>query len=172
MNNQSQKLPLLVVSASPYMRGMIKFVLETLLEADVTELESEEKALNYLRHLDEAPSMIIYDYTPNAYLLEDFVAYLKEHAKKVKIMVLVDKFRDEVKNILDMTRFTVLEEVGLPANLLEEAKTLFKNSDYANQVEYCRIDMNFLEILDGINKNLFIKIGDKFIKLFNEDETT
>src|SRR5690606_26970632 len=124
MNNQSQKLPLLVVSASPYMRGMIKFVLETLLQTDVTELESEEKALNYLRNLDEAPSMIIYDYVPNAYLLEDFVSYLKEHSKKVKIMVLVDKIREEVKNLLDMSRFTLLEESGLPSNLFEQTKLL------------------------------------------------
>jgi len=172
MNNQSQKLPLLVVSASPYMRGMIKFVLETLLQTDVTELESEEKALNYLRNLDEAPSMIIYDYVPNAYLLEDFVSYLKEHSKKVKIMVLVDKIREEVKNLLDMSRFTLLEESGLPSNLFEQTKLLFKNTHYANTVDFCRIDMNFLAILDGINKNLYIKIGEKFIKVFNEDDNT
>ncbi|HLT23454.1 MAG TPA: HD domain-containing phosphohydrolase, partial [Bacteriovoracaceae bacterium] len=172
MKKNQKKLPLLVVSASPYMRGMIKFVLETLLQTDVTELESEEKALNYLRELDEAPSMIIYDYTPNAYLLEDFVAYLKANSKKVKIMVLVDKVREDVKNILDISHFKLLEEVGLPNNLLEEVKTLFKESSYTNTEDYCRIDMNFLAILDGINKNLFIKIGEKFIKVFNEDDNT
>lgn len=172
MNKESKNLPLLVVSSSPYMRGMIKFVLETLLQTDVTELESEEKALNYLRHIDAAPSMIIYDYTPNAYLLEDFVAYLKENSKKVKIMVLVNRIREEVKNLLDMSKFTLLEESGLPNNLFEEAKLLFKNTHYSNTADYCRIDMNFLAILDGINKNLFIKIGDKFIKIFNEDDNT
>ena len=151
---------------------MIKFVLETLLLADVTELESEEKALSYLRELNEAPSMIIYDYTPNAYLLEDFVSYLKEHSTKVKIMVLVDKIREDFKNLLDATRFKLLEEIGLPNNLFDEAKTLFKDSVYSNEEEYCRIDMNFLQILDGINKNLFIKIGEKYIRVFNEDDNT
>lgn len=172
MNNMKKKLPLLVVSTSPYMRGMVKFVLETLLQTDVTELESEEKALYYLRELDEAPGMIIYDYTPNAYLLEDFVSYLKESSKKVKIMVLVDKVREDVANLLDAANFKLLEEIGLPNNLFNEARTIFKDSIYSNEEEFCRIDMNFLAILDGINKNLFIKIGDKFIKIFNEDDNT
>lgn len=172
MKNMKSKLPLLVVSNSPYMRGMVKFVLETLLQTDVTELESEEKALNYLRQLDEAPGMIIYDYTPNAYLLEDFVAYLKESSRKVKIMVLVDKVREDVATVLDSTKFKLIEEIGLPNNLFNEAKAIFGDSVYTNEEDYCRIDMNFLAILDGINKNLYLKIGEKFIKVFNEDDNT
>jgi len=73
MSTTVKKLPFLVVSNSPYMRGILKFVLETLLHTEVTELESEEKALSFLKNLESVPSMIVYDYTPNAYLLEDFV---------------------------------------------------------------------------------------------------
>ena len=86
MSNEVKRAPFLVVSASPYMRGILKFVLETLLLADVTELESEEKALSFLKNLEHSPSMIVYDYTPNAYLLEDFVAYLKENSKFLPIV--------------------------------------------------------------------------------------
>ena len=38
MNTPIRKLPFLVVSSSPYMRGILKFVLETLLHTDVAEL--------------------------------------------------------------------------------------------------------------------------------------
>lgn len=174
MNIEIKKAPFLVVSASPYMRGIIKFVLETLLLADVTELESEEKGLSYLKNLDQAPSMIIYDYTPNAYLLEDFIGYLKENSKKVRIVILVDEIREEGKELLkEFQQMQLMEEANLPNDLVEESQKIFGGSPYINDSEYCRIDIDFLSILDGINKNLFIKLGsDKYIKIFSEDDNT
>lgn len=174
MTNVIKKLPFLVVSTSPYMRGILKFVLETLLHTEVTELESEEKALSFLKNLDHSPSMIVYDYTPNAYLLEDFVGYLKETSKLVRIVILVDKIREEGKELLkDQHQMLLMDEGHLPGNLVEESKHLFEGSPYLNEEVYCRIDINFLSILDGINKNLFIKIGaDKYIKIFHEDDDT
>ncbi len=174
MTTTIKKLPFLVVSTSPYMRGILKFVLETLLHTEVTELESEEKALSFLKNLESVPSMIVYDYTPNAYLLEDFVGYLKEHSKLVRIVVLVDKIREEGKEILkDQHQMLLMDESHLPGNLVEESKHLFSGSPYLNEEAYCRIDINFLSILDGINKNLFIKIGaDRYIKISHEDDDT
>lgn len=174
MTTQTKKLPFLVVSNSPYMRGILKFVLETLLHTEVTELESEEKALTFLKNLEQVPSMIVYDYTPNAYLLEDFVGYLKDNSKLVRIVVLVDKIREEGKDLLkELHQMLLMDESHLPGNLVEESKHLFSGSPYLNEEKFCRIDISFLSILDGINKNLFIKIGsDKFIKLFHEDDTT
>jgi hypothetical protein len=156
-----KKVPFLVVSNSPYMRGILKFVLETLLHAEVTELDTEEKALLFLKNLELVPSMIIYDYEPNAY-------YLKEHSKKVKIIILVNQIREEGKELLkDVHQVTLMEEHSLPGNLVEAAKDTFIGSPYLNDEAYCRIDLNFLTILDGINKNLFIRIGqDKYIKIF------
>lgn len=174
MSTPVKKLPFLVVSNSPYMRGILKFVLETLLHTEVTELESEEKALSFLKNLEQVPSMIVYDYTPNAYLLEDFVGYLKDNSKLVRIVILVDKIREEGRELLkDQHQMLLMDETHLPNNLVEEAKHLFAGSPYLNEETHSRIDINFLSILDGINKNLFIKIGnDKFIKLFHEDDNT
>lgn len=168
------KMAFLVVSTSPYMRGILKFVLETLLDADVTELESEEKALLFLKNIDHQPSMIVYDYTPDAYLLEDFVGYLKEHSKFVRIVVLVDEIRAEGKEILkDIQQVKLMQESNLPGELVEEAQKIFADSPYINESPYCRIDIDFLTKLDGINKNLFLRLGDdRFIKIFNEDENT
>lgn len=174
MTNEVKRAPFLVVSSSPYMRGILKFVLETLLLADVTELESEEKALTFLKNLQHAPSMIVYDYTANAYLVEDFVSYLKENAKFVRIVIMVDEVREEGKELLkDVQQMKLMNESCLPHDLVEEAQRIFDDSPYINDSEYCRIHINFLSILDGINKNLFIRIGnDKYIKIFNEDDTT
>jgi len=174
MTAPTKKLPFLVVSTSPYMRGILKFVLETMLHTEVTELESEEKALSFLKNLDAVPSMIVYDYTPNAYLVEDFVGYLKDNSKLVRIVILVDKIREEGRELLkDQHQMLLMDETHLPGNLIEEAKHLFSGSPYLNEEPYCRIDINFLSILDGINKNLYIKIGlDKFIKIYHEDDTT
>lgn len=168
------KLPFLVVSSSPYMRGILKFVLETSLHTEVTELESEEKALSFLKNLDSVPSMIIYDYTPNAFLLEDFITYLKDNSKLVRIVILVDKIREEGKELLkDQHQMVLMDESTLPNALVEESQQLFAGSPFLNQEPYCRIDINFLSILDGINKNLFIRIGnEKYIKIFNEDDNT
>lgn len=162
------------MSNSPYMRGILKFVLETLLHTDVTELESEEKALLFLRNLELVPSMIVYDYTSNAYLLEDFVAYLRDHSKYVRIIVLVNQVRAEGKDLLKkIPQLMLMDESTLPDSLIEEAKKTFAATPYLNEAAYCRIDIDFLSILDGINKNLFIKIGaDKYIKIFNEDDNT
>ena len=164
----------LVVSSSPYMRGILKFVLETLLDAEVTELESEEQALSFLRNIDHGPSMIVYDYTPNAYLLEDFVGYLKEHAKFVRIVILVDEIRPEAKDILkDIQQVKLMQESSLPGELVIEAQSLFADSPYINESPYCRINIDFLSKLDGINKDLFIRLSaDKFIKIFNENDNT
>lgn len=174
MTEPVRKLPFLVVSSSPYMRGILKFVLETLLHTEVTELESEEKALSFLKNLDSVPSMIIYDYTPNAYLLEDFIGHLKDNSKLVRIVILVDKIREEGKELLkDQHQMTLMDESTLPKALVEDAQKLFSGSPFLNEEEYCRIDINFLTILDGINKNLFIRIGaDKYIKIFHEDDNT
>lgn len=173
-NTTIKKLPFLVVSSSPYMRGILKFVLENMLHTEVTELESEEKALSFLKNLEHVPSMIVYDYTPNAFLLEDFITYLSDNSKLVKIVILVDKIREEGKELLkDQNQMLLLDESSLPAGLIEEAKKLFKGSPYLNEDPYCRINIDFLSILDGINKNLYIKLGaDKFIKLFHEDDNT
>lgn len=170
---QELKLPLLVVSANPYMRGILKFVLETKLHLDVTELDSEETALSYLREVGERPAMIIYDYNPHAYLLEDFVSYMNHHSKEVRVIVLIDKVREEAVKLLRPTpQIKLMDEPRIPVDLVEAAKTLFSGTPYENTTEYCRVDVNFLTILDGINKNLYIKIGDKFIQLFQEEDDT
>lgn len=167
------KLPLLVVSANPYMRGILKFVLETRLHLDVTELDSEEKALTYLREIGPRPAMIIYDYNPHAYLLEDFVSYMHNHSKEVRIIILIDKVREEAVKLLRPTpQIKLMDEPRIPVDLVEAAQTLFAGSPYENTTEFCRVDINFLGILDGINKNLYIKIGDRFIQLFQEEDDT
>src|SRR5690606_10940498 len=151
--SEVKKVPFLVVSASPYMRGILKFVLESHLHTEVTELESEEKALLFLKNLEHQPSMIVYDYMPNAYLVEDFLGHLKEFSKTVRIIVLVNKVREEGSKLLkDVKQMKLMDEFGLPTNLIQEAQTLFHGSPMLNTDEYCRIDINFLSILDGINK--------------------
>ena len=174
MTVEQKKIPFLVVSSSPYMRGILKFVLETLLQVDVTELESEEKALSFLKNIDNQPSMIVYDYTPNAYLLEDFVGYLKDHAKFVRIVVLVDEIREEGRDLIKgIPQVKLMQESGLPGELVDEAIKIFQGTPFLSDSRYCRIDIDFLTKLDGINKNLFICLGaDKYIKIFNEDDNT
>jgi len=174
MINTINKTPILIISQSPYMRGIIKFVMESLLHTDVTELESEEKALQFLKEVEVSPGFIIYDYRSNSYLVEDFVIYLKENYKHIRIIVLVDEVRTEGVELLKNTeQIKLLDESHIPIGLINEAKEVFGNSAFLNSDPYCRIDINFLSILDGINKNLYIKIGqEKFVKVFNENDNT
>jgi HD-GYP domain-containing protein (c-di-GMP phosphodiesterase class II) len=167
-------LPLLVISSSPYMRGILKFIIEGQLTTNVTELESEEKALIYVKNLNQQIGMIVYDYVPDAYLLEDFIIFLKQHSNNVKIIVLIDKIRDESRELFkDFSQILLLDEYELPFKLIDETVKKSPFSHFVNKSEYCRIDINFLSILDGINKNLFLKLGEeKFVKVFNEDDLT
>jgi response regulator RpfG family c-di-GMP phosphodiesterase len=173
MTEINQHLPFLVVSSSPQLRKILKFVLESTIRADVTELESEEKALLFLKNLSITPSMIVYDYTPNSFLVEDFVGYLKDNSKGVRIVILVDSIREEGRDLLkNIPQIKLIKESDLPNELIKEAQIFFQNSSHINQDEYRRIDMDFLSILDGINKDLFIKLGqEKFVKVFNENES-
>lgn len=174
MNEEIKTVPFLVISQNPYIRGILKFILETQLHAYVTELESEEKALLYLKGSGVFPGMIIYDYEPDAYLLEDFVVYLQSNYKDIKIIVLIDKINAAGKEMLKYaTQFRLLDENELPGNLIREAEKAFLDSKFENTSEYCKIELRFLSILDGVNKNLYIKLGkDKFVKLFDEDDDT
>jgi len=167
-------VPILLVSHNPYLRGILKFISETMLKTEVTELESEEKALLYLKNLTVFPSMIVYDYSPNAYLLEDFVLHLKHHCNKVKIIILIDKVTDEGKQILkEISQITLINKLELPYNLIEQVKENVHSPQFVNKSEYCHIELRFLSILDGINKTLYVRIGkEKFLKLFNEDDNT
>jgi len=175
MDETNKKLSFLVVSPSQYLRQILKFVLETYVKAEVTELESEEKALSFLKGLTLSPSLIVYDYSPNSFLVEDFVGHLRENStKNVRIVILVDSIRQEGKEILKSTpQMTILKKSDLPSDLIKECQNYFLETPFVNQDEFCRIDINFLNVLDGINKDLYIKIGqDKFIKVFNENEST
>ncbi|MFL5783080.1 MAG: HD-GYP domain-containing protein, partial [Bacteriovoracaceae bacterium] len=80
----------------------------------------------------------------------------------------------EGKELLkELEQFKLVDESTLPTSLVDEAKSLFEASPYINESGYCRIGIDFLSILDGINKNLYIRIGaDRYIKIFNEDDTT
>ena len=171
--DSNQKIPFLVISANPFLRGILKFVLESLLMIDATELENEEKALNYLRNLEIFPSMIVYDYTPDAYLLEDFIVYLREFSKDVHIVVLTDEVTEEARDFFrDIPQLVLIKKSDLPDSLLKQSKKVFSHIPFQNVEEFCQIDSRFLSILDGVNKNLFVKIGPKFVCLFNEDDNT
>lgn len=174
MTVETNKTPILIISQSPYMRGIIKFVMESLLHTDVAELESEEKALLFLKNVEVSPGIIIYDYRANSYLVEDFVIYLKENYKHIRIIVLVDQVREEgVELLKNVEQIKLLDETQIPMGLISEAKEMFGKSSFLNADPYCRIDINFLSILDGINKNLYLKIGqEKFVKVFNENDDT
>lgn len=171
--DSNHKIPFLIISANPFLRGILKFVLESLLMIDATELENEEKALNYLRNLEIFPSMIVYDYTPDAYLLEDFIVYLRDFSKDVHIVVLTDEVTDEARDFFrDIPQLVLIKKSDLPDSLLNQSKKSFSHIPFQNVEEFCQIDSRFLSILDGVNKNLFVKIGPKFVCLFNEDDNT
>jgi hypothetical protein len=84
MMSQDSLAPFLLISSNVYLRGILRFILEAKLLAQVTEIDSEESALNYLKQSQNEYSVIIYDYVPDAYLVEDFVNYLNSNPKKNK----------------------------------------------------------------------------------------
>jgi response regulator RpfG family c-di-GMP phosphodiesterase len=60
----------------------------------------------------------------------------------------------------------------LPQNLIDSAVSTFDDSPYINNSHYCRINLKFLSLLDGINKDLYIKVGNSYIKIFKDNDKT
>jgi HD-GYP domain-containing protein (c-di-GMP phosphodiesterase class II) len=165
-------VPFLLISTNAYLRGILRFILEAKLLSQVTEIESEESALSFLKSSQNEYSVIIYDYVPNAYLVEDFVKHLKANPKKIKIIILFNDHLADQTIFDDLKQIEILHHNQLPQNLIDAAITAFNDSPYINQNPYCRINLNFLTLLDGINKDLYIKVANNFIKIFKDNENT
>lgn len=147
-----------IVSKRAAFRETVRFVLEWQFVCNVTTSDSESAALEYLRNTDVFPNMIIYEYVPDAYLLEDFMVYIKESGKPVHFMVLADKISGKAQTFFETQKYFHLVKTG---NLWQEVFDISRESfkiAVDNVEPWCRIHLDALEALKGVGKDLYVKL--------------
>lgn len=170
-----KKINYLVVSKRPAFRELVRFVLEWQFVCAVQTSDSESAALEYLRGLDgEFPHMIIYEYEPDAFLVEDFIVYIKESKKKVQFLVLADKINGQVSDYFHtLPTFHIIQKEAMWPRVQHYTRESFQDVVRDGEDPLCRIHMDGLDALNGVDKDLFLKLpSGKFVKLFESGGST
>jgi response regulator RpfG family c-di-GMP phosphodiesterase len=143
-------------------------VLEWQYDCVVTTVESESDALEYLRLIDVFPHLIIYEYVPDAFLVEDFIVYVKESQKRLQFLVLAEKIHGPSGAYFEsMPTFHLVKRELLWPKAWQLIRESFKGIITEAQEPMCRIHMSALDALNGIDKDLYLKLpSGKMVHLF------
>jgi hypothetical protein len=157
-----------VVSKRSAFRELVRFVLEWQFQCEVFTSDSESAALEYLRSTQVFPNMIIYDYEPDAFLVEDFLVQVKESAKPVHFLVLADKIYGPTADWFEtLSHFHLVPKNALWSEIFTLTRKSFAGQVQDNVEPWCRIHLDGWEALSGMTKDLFIKLSSgKMVRLF------
>ncbi len=164
----TEKVHYFVVSKRAGFRELTRFILEWQYDCVVTTSDSESAALEYLRQIDIFPHMIVYDYEPDAFLVEDFIVYIKESRKPVHFLVLAEKIHGPTGAYFESypTFHLVKKELMWP-KIFGLTRESFKGIVADNTDPMCRLHMEGLDSISGIDKDLFLKLpSGKMVRLF------
>ncbi len=169
---ESDYINYLIVSGKKEFSEIIRFIVECRFKSNVSVSQNPSDAMEYLKKANSFPQLIIYDYDPDCFLVEDFIMYLRQNAHSTHIAILVDnvsKTTESVFQNLDNVH-PITRENCLP-ELQKLSLNLFCKKEILNGEPYCRIHLDAVDILDGVRNYLYISLNSgKFIKLFNEDD--
>lgn len=157
-----------VVSKRPAFRELVRFVLEWQFVCEVFTSDSESAALEYLRATEIFPNMIIYDYEPDAFLVEDFLVQVKESAKPVHFLVLADKIHGPTADWFEtLSHFHLVPKPALWTEIFTLTRKSFVGQVRDNLEPWCRVHLDGWEALSGVTKDLFIRLpSGKMVRLF------
>lgn len=157
-----------VVSKRAGFRELVRFVLEWQFVCKLTTSGSESDALEYLRATDVFPNMIIYEYEPDAYLVEDFIVYIKQSQKPVHFIVLADKITGRMAEDFErLKNFHLVQKTQLWLQILNLSRLSFKGIITDASEPLCRIHLDGLAALTGVTKDLYIKLpSGRMVRLF------
>ncbi|MCE3014055.1 MAG: hypothetical protein LW878_13425 [Proteobacteria bacterium] len=158
----------LVVSKNTAFRELTRFILEWQFDCVIETCADESEALKYLKTIEVFPHMILYEYESDAFLVEDFIVYVKESQKPVHFLVMAEKIQDTIlPHFQNLKHFHLTKKENMLTDILEISRGAFINVIKLNTHAMCRIHFDTLEAIDGIDKDLYIKLpSGKFVKLF------
>ncbi len=157
-----------VVSKRPAFRELVRFVLEWRYVCKVETSDSEAAALEYLRHATVFPNMIIYDYEPDAFLVEDFILSVKESRKPVQFLVLAEKIHEKAQGWFEsLPTFHLVQRQELWNNVFRLTHEAFAEHEQDNTDPWCRIHLDAYASLGGLARDLYLKMASgKMLRLF------
>lgn len=169
----SEPVNYFVVSKRASFRELVRFVLEWQFISHVNTSDSESAALEYLRATDDFPNMIIYDYESDAFLVEDFMVYVKESGKPVHFLVLAEKITGEASDWFEHQKYFHLVKTNeLWERVFNLSRESFKMVTDSTD-PWCRIHLDALGSLNGVSKDLYIKLpSGKLVRLFESGNVT
>ncbi len=163
----------LVVSKRPAFRELVRFVLEWQYECEVQTSDSEARALEYLRDANvHFPHMIIYEYEPDAYLVEDFIASVKDSQRPVEFLVLAEKIHGPVGSYFEsLPTFHLIKKDAMWERIMHYTRESFAAHSRQNTRPMCRIHFDGLDALNGVDKDLYLRLpSGKMVRLFESGQ--
>jgi HD-GYP domain-containing protein (c-di-GMP phosphodiesterase class II) len=169
----TDKVHYLIVSKRASLRELVRFVLEWKFECLVQTCENESEALEYLRDIQIFPHMIIYDYEPDSFLVEDFIVYVKQSHKPIHFLVLADKISDSIfPHFEQLKHFHLIKKDTMWQEVIDLSQSSFKHVIEMNHQNLCRIHMKTLDSINGLNQHLSMKLpSGKMIQLSNTGQS-
>lgn len=158
----------LVVSKNTAFRELTRFILEWQFDCTIETCDDESAALKYLKTIEIFPHMIIYEYESDAFLVEDFIVSVKESHKPVHFLVMAEKIQETIlPHFQHLKHFHLTKKENMLTDVLEISRGAFINVIKMNTNPMCRIHFDTLDTLDGVDKDLYLKLpSGKFVKLF------
>src|SRR5690606_15044772 len=113
---------------------------------------------------------LIYDYDPFSYFVED----LKKIPKtKLEVFILTRVEHEQNLQAFEQeTGFRLLQKEEIPLGLIRLLCSKLSSSALMNDSAFCPISINLLIRFDGIKKNLYIKVANRMVMIFSEEEKT
>jgi response regulator RpfG family c-di-GMP phosphodiesterase len=167
-----EQVHIVVVSKRAVFRDLVRFFLEREFECVVSVLENETKAMEYIRGMGFSPHMIIYEYESGAYLVEDFITYIREHHKPVQFLVCAEKIADQVQGYFStLPHFRLVHNDELMRDITTLTFQTFQELIKLNTHEWVRLGIDAVEAIEGLKEELWLKLpAGKMVRLFEQGD--
>ncbi|MBY0518381.1 MAG: hypothetical protein K2P81_15835, partial [Bacteriovoracaceae bacterium] len=105
---------------------------------------------------------------PDAFLVEDFISYIKESKKPVQFLVLAEKIHGQSSAYFEsLPTFHIVQKEMLWNRVFDLTRESFGKIVHDNTQEMCRVHLDGLEALNGVDRDLYLKLpSGKLVKLF------
>lgn len=158
---------ILVLSSERKLSSLVKFSLESSFCFNVTCVLEKNQFIDKIK--EGGYCLVIYNYVPENYLIDDIIKCTSGAEKQIPVVILADKKVESKRSHNNYTIFLPKEKAIKGLN--ELVHTLFKRDDSHSSDDFCRVSLDSMDIFDGLSNDLYIQLkSGRFVKLFQEGD--
>ena len=170
--NHMNNLNILLYVNEDFFKGILSFILESYFNCQVTSLARETDAKEILEDKNQNIDIFIYEYDPFSFFFDE-LKKIKPNRKMHTLLICQAEHEQNIAHIEKEHAVKIVKKDQLPSSLIQLICSFFTINDILNDSPYCKISTELLARLDGVRKNLYIKIGEnKMIQIFSEHDKT